>query len=113
MATCNAILCVYQSGIRNKDSLWRHPQETLFQEPPSRFAMQDTNPGLDNRQLKTTSPTGRLLTWWLGYTSVSATTTFSLLVATNTTTSAISSGVKGSHPLCHVSHPIPPFSQKK
>ncbi len=40
-----------------------------------------------------------LFTWWFGYTSVSATTTFSLLPAANTTISAISSGVKGSQPL--------------
>lgn len=38
-------------------------------------------------------------TWWLGYTSVSAITTFSRLPAANTTISAISSGVKGSQPL--------------
>lgn len=38
-------------------------------------------------------------TWWLGYTSISASTTFSRLPAANTTISAISSGVKGSQPL--------------
>lgn len=41
----------------------------------------------------------RALAWWLGKTSVSATTTFSRLVAAKTTTSAISSGVNGSQPL--------------
>ena len=39
------------------------------------------------------------LTWWLGKMSVSATTTFSLLAALKTTTSAMSSGVSGSQPL--------------
>lgn len=43
---------------------------------------------------------GETLTWWLGKIKVSATTTFSLRPAVKTTTSAISSGVKGSHPLC-------------
>lgn len=39
------------------------------------------------------------LTWWLGMTRVSATTTFSRRVAVKTITSATSSGVKGSQPL--------------
>lgn len=39
------------------------------------------------------------LTWWLGKMSVSAITTFCLRDAAKTMTSAISSGVKGSHPL--------------
>lgn len=37
--------------------------------------------------------------WWLGNIRESAITTFSLLPAVNTTTSAMSSGVKGSTPL--------------
>ena len=41
----------------------------------------------------------RVLTWWLGKINVSATTTFSLLPALKTTTSAMSSGVSGSQPL--------------
>lgn len=39
------------------------------------------------------------LTWWLGNTRVSATTTFSRRVALKTMISAISSGVRGSTPL--------------
>lgn len=41
----------------------------------------------------------KLLTWCCGKMSVSAMTTFSLRVAANTTTSAMSSGVNGSMPL--------------
>jgi hypothetical protein len=45
----------------------------------------------------------RKLTWWLGKIRVSAITTFCRRPAAKTMTSAMSSGVRGSHPLIDVS----------